>query len=132
VQAEKTPFGFMLVLEPGDELVRSLTSLARQEDFDGATITGSGRVRELELGFYDPIAADYKRSCFHDHLELCSLTGTIPLLDGQPYPQLHGVFGRSDYSTIGGLIFEAICGDVVEVAIYTLVTPLVRKLESRA
>jgi predicted DNA-binding protein with PD1-like motif len=132
VQAEKTPFGFMLVLEPGDELVRSLTSLARQEDIDGATITGSGRVRELELGFYDPIAADYKRRCFREHLEMCSLTGTIPLLDGHPYPQLHGVFGRDDYSTIGGLIFEAVCGEVIEVAIYTLVTPLVRKLESRA
>jgi uncharacterized protein len=132
VQAEKTPFGFILILEPGDEVIRSVTALARQEDIDGAAITGSGRVRELELGFYDPIEGDYKRRCFRDHLELCSLTGTIPLLDGQPYPQLHGVFGRSDFSTMGGLIFEAVCGEVIEIGVYVTVTPLVRKLESRA
>lgn len=132
MQAEKTPFGFMLVLEPGDELIRSLTSVARQEDIDGATVTGSGRVLELELGFFDPLAADYKRRCFREPLELCSLTGTLPLLDGQPFPQLHGVFGRTDFTTIGGLIFEAVCGEVVEVGIYTMVTPLVRKLEPRA
>ena len=132
MQAEKTPFGFMLVLEPGDELIRSLTAFARQEDIDGATITGSGRVRELELGFYDPLAADYVRSCFNDHFEMCSLTGTLPLLDGEPFPQLHGVFGRSDFSTIGGLIFEAVCGELIEIGIYTMVTPLVRKLEPRA
>jgi predicted DNA-binding protein with PD1-like motif len=132
VQAEKTPFGFMLVLEPGDELIRSLTAFARQEDIDGATITGSGRVRELELGFYDPITADYVRSCFSDHFEMCSLTGTLPLLDGEPFPQLHGVFGRSDFSTMGGLIFEAVCGELIEIGIYTMVTPLVRKLEPRA
>jgi uncharacterized protein len=132
VQAEKTPFGFLLILEPGDELIRALTSVARQEDIDGATVSGSGRVRELELGFYDPIAADYKRRCYTENMELCSLTGTLPLLDGEPFPQLHGVFGRSDFSTIGGLIFEAVCGELIEIGIYTTVTPLVRKLEPRA
>ncbi len=132
MQAGKTPFGFMMVLEPGDELIRSLTALARQEDIDGATITGSGRVREVELGFYDPLAADYKRRIYKEHLELCSLTGTLPLLDGEPFPQLHGVLGRSDFTTIGGLVFEAVCGEIIEVGIYTMVTPLVRKLESRA
>jgi predicted DNA-binding protein with PD1-like motif len=132
VQAEKTPFGFMLVLEPGDELIRTLTALARQEDIDGATIAGSGRVHELELGFYDPLTGACTRKNLCEHLEMCSLIGTVPLVDGEPFPQLHGVFGRGDFTTIGGQVFEAVCGELIEVGVYTMVTPLVRKLEPRA
>lgn len=132
MHAEKTPFGFMLVLEPGDELIRSLTALARQEDIDGAAVTGSGRVREVELGYFDPVTGNHIRRSFHEHLELCSLTGTLPLLDGQPFPQLHGSFGRADFTIIGGQVFEAVCGELIEVGVYTMVTPLVRKSESRA
>jgi predicted DNA-binding protein with PD1-like motif len=132
VQAQKTPFGFMVVLDPGDELIRSLTALARQEDIDGASIVGAGRVRELDLGVYDPLASDHNRKTFQDHFEMCSLTGSLALLDGEPFPQLHGVFSRTDFSIIGGLIFEAVCAESIEVAVYTLPTPLFRKLESRA
>lgn len=132
MQAEKTPFGYMLVLEPGDELIRSLTALARQEDIDGATIAGAGRVHELELGFYDPLTGSCTRQSFREHLEMCSLLGSVPLVDGEPFPQLHGVFGRSDFTTIGGQVFEAVCGELIEVGVYTMVTPLVRKLEPRA
>ena len=132
MQAEKTPFGFMLVLEPGDELIRTLTALARQEDIDGATIAGSGRVHELELGFFDPLTGACTRRNFREHLEMCSLIGTVPLVDGEPFPQLHGVFGRGDFSTIGGQVFEAVCGELIEIGVYTMVTPLVRKLEPRA
>lgn len=132
MHAQQTPFGFMVSLAAGDELIRSLTALARQEDIDGATVTGAGRVRELELGIYDPLAADFSRRCFHDHFEMCALSGTVSLLDGQPFPQLHGVFSRADFTTIGGQIFEAVCGEVIEVGVYTMVTPLVRKLEPRA
>ena len=129
MQADKTPFGYMLVLEPGDELIRSLTALARQEDIDGATIAGTGRVHELELGFFDPLTGAVTRRCFREHLEMCSLVGTVPLVDGEPFPQLHGVFGKSDFTTIGGQVFEAVCGELIEIGVYTMVTPLVRKLE---
>lgn len=132
MHAEKTPFGFLVVLEPGDELIRSLTALARQEDIDGAAVTGAGRVREVELGYFDPVTGKQVRRCFREHLELCSLSGTVPLIDGEPFPQLHGVFGRGDFSTLGGQVMEAICGEVIEVGVYTMATPLVRKLEPRA
>ncbi len=132
MHAEKTPFGFLVVLEPGDELIRSLTALARQEDIDGAAVTGAGRVREVELGYFDPVTSKQVRRCFREHLELCSLSGTVPLIDGEPFPQLHGVFGRGDFGTLGGQVMEAICGEVIEVGVYTMATPLVRKLEPRA
>ena len=132
MQTQKTPFGFIVVLGPGDELIRSLTALARQEDIDGATVTGAGRVRELELGIFDVLANDFNRKCFHDHFEMCALSGTVALLDGEPFPQVHGVFSRSDFSVIGGQIFEAVCGESMEVGIYTMVTPLIGKLEPRA
>ena len=132
MHAEKTPFGFMLALEPGDELIRSLTALARQEDIDGAAVTGAGRVREIELGYFDPVTGQHVRRGFSEHLELCCLSGTVPLIDGEPFPQLYGVFGRSDFTTLGGQLFEAVCGELIEVAVYTMATPLVRKLEPRA
>lgn len=132
MHAEKTPFGFIIVLEPGDELIRSLTALARQEDIDGAVITGAGRVREVELAYFDPVTSQDVRRSFREHCELCSLTGTVPLIDGEPFPQLHAVLGRSDFSTFGGQLLEAVAGELIEVSVYTTITPLVRKLEPRA
>src|SRR5687767_4694008 len=121
----------MVVLDPGDELIRSLTALARQEDIDGATVSGAGRVRELDLGVYDPLAADHNRKCFQDHFELCALRGSPVLRDGEPFPHLHGVFSCTDFSVVARQIFEAVCAETIEVAVYTLPTPLFPKLESR-
>ena len=109
LQHQVTPFGYVVVLEPGDELIRSLIRFARQQDVDAAAVYGIGSVRDIELGFYEPVRTEYKRRRFEEPLEACALIGNVSLLDGEPFPHVHGTFSRADFSMVGGHIFEAVC-----------------------
>ena len=123
---QKTSFGHVLALEPGDELIRSLIAFARHEDVDAAVLTGLGAVRGVELGFYHLDRQEYERRRFDEPLEVCALVGNLALLDGEPFPHVHGVFGRPDGSTVGGHVFEAVCSVTLELAVHTSAAPLLR------
>jgi predicted DNA-binding protein with PD1-like motif len=126
VRTQRTSFGYVLALEPGDELIRSLIAFGRSEDVDGAALTGIGSVRGVELGFYHLDRQEYGRIRFDEPLEVCALAGNLALLDGEPFPHVHGVFGRPDGSTLGGHVFEAVCSVTLEVVVHTAAAPLVR------
>jgi uncharacterized protein len=131
VRYTATPFGFIMVLEPGDELMGCLIRIARYEEVEAGVLNGIGAVRDVELGFYHHDddrrgRSGYERHRFRGPLEACSLTGTLSLLDGEPFPHVHGVFGRPDCSTVGGHVFTAACHITVELAIHTAPLPLKR------
>jgi hypothetical protein len=117
----------MVVLEPGDELIRSLIRFARQQDVDAAAVYGIGSVRDVELGFYRSAASEYVRRRFEEPLETCSIIGNISLLDGEPFPHVHGTFARADFTAIGGHIFEAVCSVTLELSVHTAPFPWERR-----
>ena len=47
----------------------------------------------------------------------------VALVDGEPYPHVHGVFSRRDFTVLGGHVLEAIVSIAVELAV--LVDPAV-------
>jgi predicted DNA-binding protein with PD1-like motif len=117
VQFLSTDFGFLLTLQPGDELIRCLIQFARAQEVDAAVITGSGSVSEADLGSAGDRERDRRRTTITEPLEACSLTGTLTLVDGEPFPHLHGTFARNDHSLIGGHVFQAVCLHHVELAL---------------
>lgn len=112
-----TEFGYLVFLDPGDELMRCLIQFAREQEIDAAVVTGLGAVDELELGAGGGRDREHRRSQHHEPLEICSLTGTLTLVDGEPFPHLHGSFARRDHSVIGGHIYQAVCATGTELAI---------------
>lgn len=130
MRCKETSFGFVLVLAPGDELIRSLIAFARSRDVDGAMITGVGTVREVELGTWSSQRNEHIRHTFAEALEVCTITGNLALLDGEPMPHVHAVLARADCSTIGGHVFEAVCATSVEIGIHTTQAPLERTTAS--
>lgn len=123
----QTPFGFVLTLSRRDELIRSLILFARNQEIDAATVSGIGSVEYLELGCFHLSGRGHQRRVFQEELEACTINGSLSLLDGEPFPHLHGVFSRHDYSTIGGHIFEAVPCAGLEVVIQTIPEPIVRE-----
>jgi predicted DNA-binding protein with PD1-like motif len=116
VQIRESSQGFIVALDPGEELVCSLTSFARQYDVDFAAISGFGSISEIELGAR--LSPDqHRRIRLRGAFELCLLQGAIGLLDGEPFPHLHAVLSRPDFTTVGGLAHEAVCGVSVEILI---------------
>jgi uncharacterized protein len=112
-----TDFGYLVFLEPGDELLCCLIQFAREQEIEAAVVTGLGAITELELGASGGRDREQRRNRLREPLEICSLAGTLTLVDGEPFPHLHGSFARSDLSVIGGHIFQAVCAASLELAI---------------
>lgn len=111
-----TDFGYMLFLEPGDEIMRCLIQFARAQEIETATLQGAGLVAEVELG--SGRASDHgARRRLVERLEARSLTGSLTLVDGEPFPSLRGSFARADCSVVGGEVFDAVCGSAIELAV---------------
>ncbi len=126
MQWRATSFGHVMVLRPGDELIDSLKQLADERNVQAAMISGLGAVNHVELGYYRPAERRYQRQVFDEELEVLGITGTLSLQDGAPHPHVHGIFGRPDFSTIGGHVFRAICSVTLEVGIVAAGVAIVR------
>jgi uncharacterized protein len=119
VTFSSTEFGYLLALEPGDEIIRCLIRFAREHELDAAVLSGIGSLAELEVGAgARDSASEATRRIIAEPLETCSLHGTLTLVDGEPFPHVHGSFARRDLSVIGGHVFQAVCAGAVEIAVH--------------
>lgn len=120
MQYRETPAGYFLVLDRGDELLESLTRFATETGTRAASFHGLGAVGVLTLGFYDLEAQKYERRSWEEDLEVASLVGNIAVVDGGPFPHVHGVFGLRDFSAIAGHVFEAVVSVTLELDVMTM------------
>lgn len=123
----ETPFGFFLVLDRGDELIDALTSFAARSGTRAASLSGLGVVGKLTMGFYDLAAQQYERRSWIEELEVAALVGNLAEVDGGPFPHVHGVFGRRDFSSLSGHVFEAVVSVTLEIAVFTAPEPMHRR-----
>jgi hypothetical protein len=119
------------MLEPGDEVVRCLIQFARAQEVDAAVVTGIGSISQAELGAGSGRAREHRRRTVAEPLEACSLTGTVTLVDGEPFPHLHGTFARSDHSLLGGHVYQAVCATSVELVLQVTTDSLLRAVQQQ-
>ena len=111
----------LIILERGEPLVSTLTTIITQEGTQGGWIVGVGALQTVELGYYELDKQTYKRHTFTDeNYELLSLNGNIASKDNVPVLHIHSVLGRSDFSTFGGHLFEGIVAVTAEITIFPL------------
>jgi predicted DNA-binding protein with PD1-like motif len=108
VNSQRTQYGYALRLDPGEEIVASLTAFARQENVRGALISALGAVGETELGFFVRSTSSYIRRTLHGEHEILALTGNFSELDGEPFPHCHLIVAGEDFAAIGGHLFSAV------------------------
>lgn len=105
-------------LEIGEEVVATLTGLARELRLGASTILALGGFQRLTLGFFD-----YENKAFHknevnEQVELLAMVGNIAeTTKGEPSLHIHVVVGRIDASTRGGHLVEGIVRPTMEVVI---------------
>lgn len=119
MQYRETPTGYFLVLDRGDEVLEAITRFATETGVRAAGFQGIGAVGQLTLGFYDLEAQAYERRSWEEDLEVASLIGNVAVVDGGPFPHVHGVFGRRDFSAVAGHVFEAVVSVTLELLVVT-------------
>lgn len=112
-----TDTGFLVILEPGEEVLRCLIQFAREHEIEAAVVSATGAMAEVELGAGDGRDPEHRRIRLAEPLEVCSVAGSVTLVDGEPLPHLHGSFAQPDNTVLGGQIFQAVCSRPVEIAI---------------
>ena len=97
-----------VILEPGEKIISSLETLAKNEDLGATMITGIGAIKNVEVGFYHLEEREYLRKEFtKGDFELLSLNGNTSLKDGNPYVHIHTCFSDESFQVFGGHLFEA-------------------------
>jgi predicted DNA-binding protein with PD1-like motif len=115
LKVKRTETGFLLVLEPGDEVIASLKRLAEAERIGAASLSGIGAVRDSVLGYLDTEQRQYVKQEFVDTMELVSLSGNLTLLDGEPFAHCHAVLSDREMRAVGGHLFQATTAPTVEI-----------------
>jgi predicted DNA-binding protein with PD1-like motif len=112
-------------LSPGEEVVAALLDVARGERLAGAELRGIGAVNHARIGFFQPLEKHYEARELRENLEVVSLLGNLAHGDEGPVVHAHVVLGRSDFSLVGGHLFEA----TVSVTLEVFVTPTAKRLQ---
>ena len=111
---------FVLRFDADEEVFEGLTKFMKAQQISSCFFSGIGACASVELAFFNPHIKDYRKKPFFEEMEIISLIGNGSLKDGQPAIHAHGMFGRTDFSTIGGHVFKLVVSVTCEVTLNKL------------
>jgi predicted DNA-binding protein with PD1-like motif len=113
--------GFVLRLEQGDDILKTLKQFAEAKRVLAAFFEGIGSLYRARLGHYDfKDTRTYKYETFEEDLEILSLSGNVSTMNHKALPHAHATLGRRDFSVIGGHLEEGSLANMVEVKLAKL------------
>jgi len=117
MQYKRIEEGYLIRLEPGEEILGELMKFIKAENIAGGFINGMGAVERVTIGFYDYNHKCYITKTYRDRLEIGNLTGNICYTDDtdEPFVHCHVTVGDSSLNAYTGHLFEAIVLVTVEI-----------------
>lgn len=110
---------YMLRLESGEPAMETLRKFLSDERIDFSFLSAAGAFQSVTLGYWNATTRSYAYRDFNEQLEVLSFQGNTALKDDKPFLHIHGVFGRPDYTVIGGHVKEGRVHPTLEVWIRT-------------
>ena len=107
MQAIQDDRGHLVILDPGEEVMATLTQYLVDHGIVAGSLTGIGAVRDTTLGLYDVETHTYLKKRIEPSCELLSFMGNIATVDGAPFIHAHVVLGQRDFSCVGGHCFSS-------------------------
>jgi predicted DNA-binding protein with PD1-like motif len=107
---------FAVILDTGDEVMKTLQSFAEQHDITAAQFTAIGALSDVVLMYFDWPEKDYLRIPVREQVEVASLIGDVAqAASGDPALHAHVVVGKRDGSAMAGHLGEAHVRPTLEV-----------------
>lgn len=108
---------YVVVFDPGEEVVEGLTSFAAEQGLTAAEFSGLGAMSDCVLGFFDLERRDYDRIPIREQVEVLTLVGNVAVKHGETKLHPHIVIGRRDGTAYGGHLLEGHARPTLEVMI---------------
>ena len=86
--------GYVLRLDPGEEIVSSLTRLVEQEGVTLGTVSALGAANDVTIGIFNTWEKQYHSWRFQGDYEISALVGNVTRQEGKPYLHLHITIGN--------------------------------------
>jgi len=119
----------LLILDDGDEVLTTLTGFVREREIGAAEFTAIGAVSDVEFGWFDPAAKQYRPRRLDQQCEVVSLIGDVAVADDGPMLHAHIGLGVEDGTMHGGHLMAAHVHPTLEVKLR--VFPVVLRREER-
>jgi predicted DNA-binding protein with PD1-like motif len=117
----------VLVLEPGERALETITNYLKQHRIGAGRFSAIGGFRHTELKYYNATSKQYESREVNKQVEVDSLIGNVALVDGAPYIHAHVNVSDQDYRVYSGHLGEGIVGPTLEVFLTQITGPLVRE-----
>ena len=86
--------GYVLRLDPGEEIVASLTRLVEQEQVQLGSVTAIGAANDVTIGIFSTQEKQYHARRYQGDCEISALVGNVTRKEGEPYLHLHITIGN--------------------------------------
>lgn len=86
--------GYVLRLDPGEEIVASLTRLVEQEQVQLGSVTAIGAANDVTIGIFSTQEKQYHARRYQEDYEISALVGNVTRKEGEPYLHLHITIGN--------------------------------------
>ena len=86
--------GYVLRLDPGEEIVASLTRLVEQEQVQLGSVTAIGAANNVTIGIFSTQEKQYHARRYQGDYEISALVGNVTRKEGEPYLHLHITIGN--------------------------------------
>lgn len=86
--------GYILRLDPGEEIVASLTKLVADERIQLGSVSALGAANDVTIGIFNTGEKQYCSRRYQGDFEISALVGNVTRRDGEPYLHLHITIGN--------------------------------------
>lgn len=111
---------YILRFDKDEDIIAGLGVFMADQKMTACFFSGIGSTGEIELGYYNGHLKEYRKKPFFEELEVISLIGNGGIMDGKPAVHAHGMFGRTDFTTVGGHVFKLIVAATCEIFLIQL------------
>ncbi len=110
---------FVLRLDPGEEVMKTLLKFVAQEDVRGGYFMAFGGFSRVRLCYFDVVARQFKPYDLDQQVEVVSLLGNVGRDNEQPVIHMHAAVSDARAHTSSGHVAEGIVRPTLEVFLTT-------------
>ena len=94
MEYRKFPQGYVMRLDPGEEIAEQLTALAERENVRLGCVSALGAANDVTIGIFSTGEKQYHSRRYQGDFEISALVGSVTRMEGKPYLHLHITIGN--------------------------------------
>jgi hypothetical protein len=121
----------LLVLDPEDEFVASLTDFAKKNRIEGGSFSAIGAFQQATISYWNRETKEYENIEVAEQVEVLALSGSIARSSDDVKIHAHAVLSRRNGSTIGGHLMRGVVFPTLEIFVVDYGTRLTRHKDEK-